>query len=526
MIINGFVKIFIEQLENEVGGFEYDEEFDCFDDFLRLESIDNQGVILEIDLTLESMSIYMEFGYDAYPNDLRESGDISRIEEESRIYYGQVNFEKHLSDFDYPIDTWEEENYGCLCQTVCVGIRDVPCKIDLIKRFIEHINGFCFSDLSFDNEFKDIREKRLNKITSQGKRNPRVLIMENNNIDYHILNKNDALIYSGLEYVLISQKGKIAAILKCDLDYVHEIIGYVEFFQDYSIELNNHVTVRSCSYSFSIPIVSCTEASKTELLSFNSDLIKLLIFLGKDEKDLLSKSLLEYGQTQVNDSLFFPHIYTEGQTDCLHMKHALSLSPKYQNQPWIFDENQKDYQKGEQELLKECGIFAKEKDPPYARIMIFDRDGSIPLKDIEDDKFGYKKWGNRVYSMALPIPIHRKKTPQICIEHYYSDEEIKREFDINGVKKRLFIGSEFDSIGRAPHINRICRNINKCGKNKNSIIDDNVFDSTSSSEIDYALSKKTYADLMCSEKTLERETLDAFELLFEKIRKILSDNNE
>ena len=32
---------------------------------------------------------------------------------------------------------------------------------------------------------------------------------------------------------------------------------------------------------------------------------------------------------------------------------------------------------------------------------------------------------NKVFSFVLPVPKNRKNTPNICIEHLYSDEEIK-----------------------------------------------------------------------------------------------------
>ena len=51
--------------------------------------------------------------------------------------------------------------------------------------------------------------------------------------------------------------------------------------------------------------------------------------------------------------------------------------------------------------------------------------------------------GNNVYAVCIPIPKHRIQTPEISIEHLYSDEEIKT-FDGSF---RLYMGNEFNKNG-------------------------------------------------------------------------------
>ena len=41
------------------------------------------------------------------------------------------------------------------------------------------------------------------------------------------------------------------------------------------------------------------------------------------------------------------------------------------------------------------------------------------------------------------MPKHRKNTPNICIEHYYLDSDLKRTLNINGVARRIYMGNEF-----------------------------------------------------------------------------------
>lgn len=59
----------------------------------------------------------------------------------------------------------------------------------------------------------------------------------------------------------------------------------------------------------------------------------------------------------------------------------------------------------------------------------------------------YRSWGNNVYSFILPVPEIRQATPEICIEHYYSDNQIKMELKCGGIKRRLYMGCEFDTDG-------------------------------------------------------------------------------
>lgn len=129
-------------------------------------------------------------------------------------------------------------------------------------------------------------------------------------------------------------------------------------------------------------------------------------------------------------------IWTEGQTDVLHMKKAiqvLNFSEKL-----FFKENLTD--QGDMALFKKCQIFA-EKYQAKPMIFIFDRDNKNLIKHISDKDGNYKNWGNNVFSFAIPIPSHRKGYKNICLELYYKDEEL-RTIDESG--HRLFLTSEFN----------------------------------------------------------------------------------
>lgn len=353
-------------------------------------------------------------------------------------------------------------------------------------------------------------------------------VMERASIDYKPLSNDKTIAYLGEEYVLLKGEDSNAAISKCLYNIFLSILDEVEFFSDYAVEITQfQVKFITCSFIIEIQRSDDNLAISTETVLFNSNLSKLLLFLPKENRELLSKTIAE--SLSDDDTLkymhryFSPHIYTEGQTDCMHIKHAFELSPISNSEVWCFDEALL-HNKGDKQLLKLCETLSRCSDSSHAKIAIFDRDGSIPLDDIEDEKKGYREWGNRVYSIALPLPRHRISTPRISIEHYYSNEEIFLEHKISGINRRLYIGSEFDRTGLAPQIGKRTKNRSKCGPDSIAIIDSDVYDLDDSTETNYALSKMKFAENMCALDSISTEATRAFSLLFSKIAKIIRDD--
>jgi hypothetical protein len=129
-------------------------------------------------------------------------------------------------------------------------------------------------------------------------------------------------------------------------------------------------------------------------------------------------------------------IWTEGKTDWQHLKHAfqeLGVGTRLG-----FHESDDDL--GDDQLLKQCIALARVQQQPPA-IFIFDRDNDEIVRKVEDSERGYKSWGNNVYSFAIPTPAHRSDQSAICIEFYYTDDEL-RTLDKFG--RRLFLSTEFN----------------------------------------------------------------------------------
>lgn len=154
----------------------------------------------------------------------------------------------------------------------------------------------------------------------------------------------------------------------------------------------------------------------------------------------------------INENL----IITEGKSDWKHLKSAFSELKKenlYRDLDFKFFEYENSLSEfnnsiinqnlqGSSTLLTICeynALFKNEK----IRIFVFDADEQNTIKKIKNYPLndGYYNFGNNVYAIILPVPELRKEYPEISIEHYYTDEEIKTT-DQNG--RRLYLSEEFN----------------------------------------------------------------------------------
>ena len=180
-----------------------------------------------------------------------------------------------------------------------------------------------------------------------------------------------------------------------------------------------------------------------------------------------------------------PLIITEGSTDWKHMKTAFSALSKDSQYDDIFNGLEFEFleyepkNSGTDGLKLEmgdvalCSLCENAAKLPHTRKYIFVADCDVKATN---DKLGnkgkeYKYWGNNTYSLILPIPQNRQNTPGICIEHYYSDTEIKTEMDVSGVRRRLYLGKEFNKNGYSKILNAFCEKKSVCGSESIAIIE-------------------------------------------------------
>lgn len=229
-------------------------------------------------------------------------------------------------------------------------------------------------------------------------------------------------------------------------------------------------------------------------------------------------------------------IVTEGATDWRHLKAALHYFQSNQ----IYDDldvefleyNPKNSKKDDlvkldmsgSHLVTMCKEFSK-VDQPRKIIFIADADDSNTIRDLSEKEQKYKKWENNVYSMVLPVPKHRESTPNICIEHYYTDNDLTKSLEINGINRRIFLGREFDEYGVSNDKKYMCTDRNSCGKNKINIIDGQsekrVFLIEDDEKINLALPKMDFAEVIYTGRE-EMSNIDfsEFHLVFDIIKQI------
>ena len=235
-------------------------------------------------------------------------------------------------------------------------------------------------------------------------------------------------------------------------------------------------------------------------------------------------------------------IVTEGATDWKHFKAAYdSLSKDEQYAAWLpqlefdfleYEPLNSSAQTGCQLQMSCSELKAMCKNYSYTPhekkiIFIADNDDKDTKKALGPSTT-YVTWGNNVYSFCLPVPDFRT-TDAICVEHLYKDEDIKKEIEINGVKRRVYLGNEFNEMGFLENedgTTLFCQDRNSCGPKTIAVIDGGdkkkVVKVPGDDGVNYALPKMEFANAILS-KTAPFDNMDfsAFVPVFEMIRDIL-----
>lgn len=218
-----------------------------------------------------------------------------------------------------------------------------------------------------------------------------------------------------------------------------------------------------------------------------------------------------------SDARFDFRILTEGKSDWKHLKAALN---KFQENG-VFHELSIDFVEqngvgGDRDLLAHCRLATV---PSLIEICIFDRDNVNIVRQVEENG-SYKKWNNRVFSFAIPIPSHRTDTPDICLELYYKNADIVKS-DSNG--RRLFLSNEFHHAS-GKHL--FVADINSTEHNKIrgnlTVIDTAVFNSENKN---VALPKDDFASLVLNKVApFDEMNITEFKLIFDLVKKVIIEN--
>ena len=306
---------------------------------------------------------------------------------------------------------------------------------------------------------------------------------------------------------LFSVLGQHYAAEVCPIEVFIEAQNMCELFEDTSFFFDNSPLFGSPTLQvIGTHMVLCIQASadmhhmysqieeSAALISHSS----IIPFASDTFRKIYSE---EYGGLLENFTGENPLVITEGSTDWKHMKKFWKQYIKYSCKVDFFEYEPGNSTKnclikqemGSAALLEMCRAYSKIK---LGKVFIFiaDRDESKIIKEMNGESNPYKCWGNGVYSLVLPIPEHRISTPEICIEHYYTDVEIRTFYKCSDKKeRRLFLGNDFDKYGRNIEQGLLCVKRNLCGVDSIKIMDGSsdtrVISMAENNDINYALSK-------------------------------------
>ncbi len=177
-----------------------------------------------------------------------------------------------------------------------------------------------------------------------------------------------------------------------------------------------------------------------------------------------------------------PLIITEGKTDAIHIEKAMEMLNVTDLDVEFYKSSQS---MGDSEL---CQLLTYLSRISHNRkiIGIFDRDNLKYVNDIKDKK----DFGNNVIAFCLPKPASRQSYENISIEFYYSDSDLKKEYD----GRSLYFDNELEFKQSAADKNRRqlikLENKNLDEENKKKIFDDNI------GNLNWIHSKSVFADLV------------------------------
>lgn len=538
---------FVDLMDKEDGFYRNDD----FEETVTYyyETLREVGIGVEVSSDAECVDIFRSFGYMDFSKYERTQNAYTEeeIEADEQEYLQERYFALFLKNKGMRyVCTWDDGAYMCPGHTNRIGYRNLPC----CKDTISIVNKF----LNLCEEFERLIGKAkghtiLNRLAAdyikrQGFPGRLPVDLETSKIKLCCERPpvNEALLlqnlYIGKKYALFSEGNQVIWVSATDLQMFSGLVKCCEYYDEVDYFLaGSHLIGLSryfiwiSSYGRCLPDhypIRCEQGQIIEqirsFLPYADPMLRILYFKEYQER-------LAHGSGIC--------IVTEGPTDWKHLKfHSNRLEKhftrnlnirfhEYESTDSPVEAAQK-MDMGGNLLCDMCLAFSKrENDEIYIFVADRDRDDVVKKLSSKDVDQPFRAWGNHVYSIVLPVPEHRISTPSICIEHYYSDAEIKTEIMCaDGIKRRLYMGNEFDQYGRAIDLDRFCVNREACGSNSIRIISgsgkkERVISLTKNDGKNYALSKTQFVEHVCNEELqISRDTEKAFEKLFEVISKI------
>jgi hypothetical protein len=175
------------------------------------------------------------------------------------------------------------------------------------------------------------------------------------------------------------------------------------------------------------------------------------------------------------------------------------------------------------QMCEYCASLPNSRD----MIFIFDRDNPSLVRKMSGDPESFMSWGNRVYSLCLPIPGHREGYTNVSIELLYQDADLRVSDPQTG--KRLWFSNEIEITQRPYSGNKTYRVLpqpipeEELSKKVFDQPADQIKDSSGQS---VGLSKAAFVEVIVSDISLSQNfDRSAFDSLFEILNSIQGAGN-
>ena len=543
-----FEKYINEELEVDWREERYDKIIEYTIDF-------EYGIL--VDKVKHTFCIYRIFPYsDDFKSNTIDFCDDLDLDDDlltnESTFVNQKSFEIFVSkNSNDLISTWDDD-FGGMCPgfSSYVGFYNISFDTSKINEFMSLAGAYDETLKNYTGKKEYIINEYMKKnCTPNGK-----TICESTDFSFRIFNQE---ILHGYSKVDKFYEGKEFFLILCeDEQYATDMENYniaIKYYEEweYCTEIyyfTNKNELIICNGFVYTSIVINKDLHKRESMIEEAFVISAISdfmpFASNKLNTAFNNTYFDNVEKIISEDKSVPIIITEGSTDWRHLQRAWSIlktkpdvKNKYGDLKFKIFEYEPENSSVDSinkihmdcnELVAMCTSYSKTAiGNKY--IFIADRDVKPIVKQVSTStNSNFKSWGNEVYSFALPIPKHRKETPEICIEHYYSDEELKTiKLCEDGKYRRLYLSNEFDKYGRAPEINKFCINRTACKKESIKILDGSGDDRVISfnditDETNYALSKMSFANAIYNaEENFDNISFDNFLLVFDVIKEII-----
>lgn len=496
---------------------------------------------INVSSDFKRFSIYRPFSYyDFSANDVKKGYYYpEELEAEKRTFLteGLFTLWSQKQEKQHAIEVWSDGFDGmCPGYVSWVGYRDIEYSDEAVKEFMhlsETFEEIYAKSSMFDMQINIVallcERYGVNVTPSNTVQLEHESVLSINEYCKNV-EANISSYYVGKDYCFFKRENKIYVTRNNPVKLFFDVFEKCEMYDEVrAFCTEEKIVLYSEHIKLELPMIE--DNGIYSRVEENEFLIKAKMFSDFASNRFKEVFSSHFAELIDEDMQYNVVIVTEGITDYIHLKkHWDAMKMLYKKcRPYFWNHEMPGKKYGKQsmggsELLKMCMQYSKIPQDKKIIFIADSDDRKVADEMSGDEGRGYKSWGNNVFSFTIPTPQYRKQVNGICIEHLYTDEEIKKMYMCeDGVERRLFLGNEFDEFGRNAREQLLCTKAIFCGTGSNKIIDGTsdarVISYNCADNTNYALSKMEFAKRVSVQ--FGTSSFEAFKEVFEMIHKIV-----